>query len=106
MKVEDLFYVSYGNSLELNNLEKSKNGINFVSRTSKNNGVSAVVKENKNLKPFEEGIITVAVGGSVMEAFVQPKPFYTGFHMMILKPKKEMSLSLPSSSSFSLMSKV
>jgi len=44
-RVKDLFNIEYGNSLELIYLEKQENGINFVSRTSKQNGVSAKVKK-------------------------------------------------------------
>lgn len=43
-KVSDLFFVRYGVNLELNTLIQDSKGINFVSRTSKNNGVSAKVK--------------------------------------------------------------
>lgn len=59
MKVKDLFKLAYGTNLELNNLEKSKEGINFVSRTSKNNGVSATVKELENINPIEEGSLNI-----------------------------------------------
>ena len=93
-QIQDLFNVSYGNSLELNSLQKADDefAINFVSRTSQNNGVSAKVSLLKNLKPFDKGLITVTVGGSVLEAFVQSENFYTGYHVMILHPKKTMTL--------------
>lgn len=93
MIVDDLFEVIYGTNLELNKLKKSKHGINFVSRTSKNNGVSARVELLKDVKPIEAGVITVAGGGAVMEAFVQEKPFYSGRDLFYLKPRKEMTIS-------------
>lgn len=93
MKISKLFNIHYGNALSLNAIKKTKSGINFVSRTSKNNGVSAIVEELPQTKPFESGLITVAVGGSVLESFVQIKPFYTGYHMMILEPKEKMTLN-------------
>ena len=92
MKVHKLFDVSYGTSLELNHLKKTDDGINFVSRTSTNNGVSANVELISGIDPFETGLITVAAGGSVMSSFVQSKPFYTGYHVFCLKPKTKMSL--------------
>ena len=92
-KVNDLFYIEYGNSLELIYLEKELDGINFVSRTAKNNGVSDKVKKIPLIDPFPAGLITVAVGGSVLETFLQMAPFYTGFHVMVLTPKREMSTS-------------
>ena len=90
-KVSDLFWVNYGVNLELNALEQDKNGINFVSRTSKNNGVSAKVKKIPTVDPLPEGTITVAGGGSVMETFLQMKPYYSGRDLYYLTPKVEMS---------------
>ena len=93
-KLSEIFNIYYGNSLELNSLDIVNNdieGINFVSRTSKNNGISAIVKKHKNVIPFKAGLITVAVGGSVLETFLQPKQFYTGYHVMILEPKEKIT---------------
>lgn len=63
------------------------NGVNFVSRTSKNNGVSAVVAPISNIKPIPTGTISVAGGGSVMESFLQPKPYYSGRDLYYLTAK-------------------
>ena len=94
MIVDDLFEVFYGTSLELNRLKISKIGINFVARTAKNNGVTATVKYLKDVKPLDAGLITVAgTGNSVLSSFVQNKPFYTGYHVFCLKPRKPMTLS-------------
>jgi hypothetical protein len=90
-KLSDIFDVEYGNSFELNRLKQNEKGVNFVSRTAKNNGVSAVVVPIDGVKPFQKGIITVSLGGSVLEAFVQPLPFYTGYHIYCLTPKNKMS---------------
>ncbi|MDP3058010.1 MAG: hypothetical protein Q8N36_00905 [bacterium] len=65
-KVSDLFTVTYGVNMELNSLQQSKGGINFVSRTSKNNGVSVRVAPIPEVEPIPAGTITVAGGGSVM----------------------------------------
>jgi restriction endonuclease S subunit len=92
MKVEDLFTLYQGNGFELINMEVvNSSEINFVARTSENNGVVARIKE-MNISPFPAGYITVALGGSVLSSFVQYKPFYTGFHVMVLQPKIDMSL--------------
>lgn len=93
-KVSKLFDIQYGNSFELIYLEKDSNGVNFVSRTSKSNGVSAKVKELSTVTPFPSGLLTVAVGGSVLETFLQQAPFYTGFHVMVLSPKVEMNTAV------------
>lgn len=94
MKLSDLFELKYGNSFELINMTVNENeNINFISRTSNNNGVVAKVKKNENYPPFPSGLLTVALGGSVLSTFVQSKSFYTGFHVMVLIPKKEMTLN-------------
>jgi hypothetical protein len=92
MKISDLFTLCQGNSFELLNMQEDENSsISFVSRTSQNNGVVARVSVT-NVKPFEAGLVTVALGGSVLSAFVQDSLFYTAFHIMVLKPKVEMTL--------------
>lgn len=90
-KVSDLFFVRYGVNLELNSLTQDKNGINFVSRTSKNNGVSAKVKPISFIEPLPAGTITVAGGGSVMEAFLQLMPYYSGRDLYYLTAKVPMT---------------
>ncbi len=90
-KLSQLFHIQYGNSLELIYLKKKADGINFVSRTAKRNGVSSKVERLALVQPFPAGLITVAVSGSVLETFLQPSPFYTGFHVMVLTPRIEMS---------------
>ena len=87
VKVNDYFDVGYGNNLPLSALEENNDGINFVSRISKNNGVSAKVKIIKGEKLNPPMTITVAVGGSVMESFLQAFPYYTGYHILVLSPK-------------------
>jgi restriction endonuclease S subunit len=90
-KISDLFEVTYGVNLELNALKKDRNGVNFVSRTAKNNGVSAKVKLIDGINPIPAGTISVAGGGSVMESFLQPEPYYSGRDLYFLTPKIPMS---------------
>lgn len=90
-KVSDLFFVRYGVNLELNSLIQDKNGINFVSRTSRNNGVSAKVKPISYIEPLPAGTITVAGGGSVMESFLQVSPYYSGRDLYYLTAKVPMT---------------
>ena len=96
VKISDIFNLNYGNSLELINLEKCSstdyNSIPFVSRSEKNNGVSAFVYEMIDIETNPKHTLTVALGGSVLSTFYQPMPFYTGFHVLVLSPKKKMSV--------------
>lgn len=95
-EIRDLFDVKYGVNLELQNLEittsDDNDAINFVARTSKNNGVVARVKRISDIPPQSEGIITCAGGGSVLSTFLQNKPFYSGRDLYLLYPKFEMSM--------------
>lgn len=87
-RVDEIFELRYGHSLELNALARVKapDGVNFVSRAMRNNGVTARVLTTET--PGEAGEITVALSGNgVLSSFVQPEPFVTGFHVMILTAK-------------------
>ncbi len=92
VRVAELFDVVYGNSLELNALTLDPDGINFVSRTAKNNGVSARIAQVPGVKPVPAGMLTVAAGGSVLATFVQPEPFYSGRDLYYLRPIVSLTL--------------
>lgn len=88
-RVDELFALRYGQSLELNRLEKVRapEGINFVSRASKNNGVTARVTSEPSWQLGAPGELTVALGGNgVLSTFIQPEPFVCGRDVMILSP--------------------
>ena len=93
--VSELFTVNYGNSLELINMEQCRStdpqAVPFVSRTENNNGISAFVEQKLDIEPNPAHTLSVAVGGSVLSTFYQPLPYYTGFHVLVLSPKKHMS---------------
>ena len=93
MKVKDLFHIQYGVNLELNKLEitDDSSGINFVARTSQNNGIVAKVKPVNGIHPNPAGTISCAGGGSVLSTFVQEEPYYSGRDLYILTPIQEMS---------------
>jgi len=67
--------------------------VNFVGRSAKNNGVTSFVDEKKTVKPFNDGLITVALGGSILASFVQVKQFYTGQNIVVLSPREEMTIN-------------
>lgn len=94
-EVRDLFEVVYGVNLELVNCtETTKHdpeAVAFVSRTESNNGVSAYVKPIQGVNPQPENTITVAGGGSVLAAFLQTQPFYSGRDLYLLYPKEDIS---------------
>lgn len=95
VKISELFEVKYGVNLELINLDEcEKDGIgsiNFVSRTEKNNGISAYVQKVTDIKPNPANTISVAGGGSVLSTFFQKEEYYSGRDIYVLIPKKEYS---------------
>lgn len=92
IRLDEIFNLSSGNDLELCYLNESESGIAFVSRTSKNNGVSARIEKIPDIKPFQPGTITVSLGGSVLETFIHEEEYYTGYHIKVLTPIKNMSI--------------
>ncbi|MBU5384723.1 restriction endonuclease subunit S [Citrobacter cronae] len=92
-KLKDIFSIQYGNKLDYNKMVPSPVGVNFVSRTSKENGVAGKVLLIEGIRPYDKGLITVALGGSVLSSFVQIDEFYTGQNVAVLMPHKEMHLS-------------
>jgi hypothetical protein len=92
-RLDQIFDIQYGSQLDLNKCVTcdKPEGYNFVNRSAKNCGVSARILEEENKKPFPAGLITVAMGGSVLSSFVQQESFYTGQNVKVLKPKQEMS---------------
>lgn len=94
MKIKDLFEYKYGVNLELLNCYQTldkKNSVNFVARTSSNNGVVARVKLIKGVSPQNAGTLSLAVSGSVLSCFVQKEDYYSGRDLYVLTPKINLS---------------
>ncbi len=91
--ISDLFDIRYGHSLELNRHKQvgSSGGVAFVSRTTRNNGVSAYVTPIPGETPAPAGDISVALGANPLATFLQDRPFYTGRDVAILRPRAAMS---------------
>lgn len=93
--LSDIFEIKYGINLELLNCVATTNNdptaVNFVARTSQNNGVVAKVKPLQGIEPQPAGVLTCAGGGSVLSTFVQNSPFYSGRDLYLLIPKFSMS---------------
>jgi len=87
-KISELFNIEYGHKFDMNKMTlNNKPGIAFVSRSAKNNGISAFVKKYNNIDPLPAGMITVALGGAILASFVQDIPFYTAQNIAVLNPR-------------------
>ena len=97
MKLSDLFEVKYDLNLELFACEKAdwrkSGGINFVARTSINNGVVAKVAKIPGIEPQAAGTLSCATGGSVLSTFLQTQPYYNGRDLYVLTFRREMSIN-------------
>lgn len=93
VELREIFDIEYGNQFDLNKMTLSVIGVNFISRSAKNNGLSAVVRPIKEVEPYDDGSITVTMGGSLLSAFIQPKPFYTAQNIKVLTPKSKMDVA-------------
>lgn len=90
--LDKIFKINYGSDLELNKLDQTNGNIRFVSRTRKNNGVSAYVKKFNDIPPNPANTISVALGSSsVLFAFLQEEPYYSGRDVAYLVPREKMT---------------
>lgn len=88
---EHMFYIDMGNKFDKSKMDTTKNDINFVGRTGINNGINATCGKYNNVEPYESGLLTLALGGSVGSCFIQQKPFYTSQNVIVLIPKDNIS---------------
>ena len=92
-KLTDIFYCEMGNGIDASKIEISKkSNINYVSRTSINNGIVSKVDTMNDYKLFSAGKLTLALGGEYLgSCFVQPDNFYTAQNVAVLSAKEEIS---------------
>ena len=88
--LNDIVDISYGNKYDLQDMTFDSPSVNFISRTSYNNGVSAKVDKIEGVEPYSGGCITVALGGSIGAAFYQGNPFYTAQNIAVVQFKEEV----------------
>ncbi len=86
-----LFSVTYGVNLELNKMTVNVNGIPFVGRSDRNNGVTARVALSPGVTPNPAGTLSVAGGGSVLATFLQLEPYYSGRDLFFLTALESMT---------------
>lgn len=95
VRLDSLFEFHNGHGMDLSSLERvAEGGIRFVSRRKRNNGVSAYIRAVKGVDPFAGGQITCALNGEggVLYSFLQEEPFYTAYHLAVLRPKEQMTV--------------
>ena len=89
----DLFTIDSGNKFDRSKMTVGAPTVNFVGRSSENNGVTAYVDEIEGVEPYKAGYLTVALGGEYIgSCFVQNYPFYTSQNVNVLIPLKKMDI--------------
>lgn len=95
-QVDELFDIWTGHGIDLIRLERvpptHPEAVAYVSRSEKNNGVTAYVRCPPAVAPAEAGTLSVAVGGSICSTFVQPRRYICAQNVRVLTPRKAMSL--------------
>ncbi len=92
---ERLFIIDSGNKLDKSKMTSTNPKINFVGRSSVNNGVTGIVDSIEGEKAYKSGNMTLALGGEHLgSCFVQEKDFYTSQNVNVLIPRNEMSLNV------------
>mgnify|MGYP000182668441 CR=1 FL=1 len=91
VSVSSLFEVSYGVNLELNRMTVVPDGVPFVARSDRNNGVTARVKLLPSVQPIPAGTLSVAGGGSVLATFLQTEDYYSGRDLYYLTAKQPLT---------------
>lgn len=91
----DLFYIYSGNKFDKSKMTTFDPTVNFVGRSSKNNGVTAYVDYVEEVKPYPAGCMTIALGGEYIgSCFIQRHPFYTSQNVFVLSEKEPMEESV------------
>lgn len=85
--LHELFDIDMGSKLDLIAMTFDSPSVNFVGRSSANNGVAAKVDLIEGQHVYPAGSISVALGGSIGTACLQHKPFYTSQNVSVLHEK-------------------
>ena len=89
----DIFEIHVGNKFDRSKMSMGAPTVNFVGRSSENNGVTAFVDEIEGTEPYKEGNLTVALGGEyLVSCFIQDYPFYTSQNVNVLIPKEDIDI--------------
>ena len=93
IQIQDLFEVYNSQNLALNACTvNEQSSYVLINRSEKNNGIAAKIDAPTGKQPFPAGLMTVALSGSVLSTFIQNKPFFTSYHIAVLKPKIKLSI--------------
>ena len=89
----EIFDIDMGSKLDMVKMDTTNPEIDFVGRSSENQGVTCKVDRIVNLEPYKAGNLTLALGGAYLGAcFVQRNEFYTSQNVVVLIPRDTLSI--------------
>lgn len=89
---DKLFIIDSGNKFDKSKMTAINPNINFIGRSSVNNGITCVADKINDIEPYKAGNLTIALGGEYLgSCFVQEKDFYTSQNVNVLIPRWNMS---------------
>jgi len=88
--LKKLCIITMGNKMDYSAMSVEEPAVNFVGRSSDNNGVAGkvdfVLDDNGNIiEPYKAGCVTVALGGSLGSSYLQVEDFYTSQNVSVLE---------------------
>lgn len=87
-----LFNAGMGNKFDMIAMTSADPSVNFVTRTSDDNGIGGEVDPVEGVAPYPVGCLTLALGGSLGSCFLQTAPFYTAQNVAVLQEKEPLSM--------------
>ena len=84
-KINDLFNVTIGKTIDGNKVNKENGDVPYVTRKESNNAVDGFINYDSDYKNVVYPVITI--GNETAKPFVQTYPFFTGTKVNIMKPK-------------------
>ena len=89
---ENLFNIYAGTKLDKVDMTTSNPQVNFIGRSSFNNGISEKVDLISDIPPYSAGNLTLSLGGAYLgSCFIQQEPFYTSQNVIVLSPILDIS---------------
>jgi hypothetical protein len=95
--LNSIFAIKHGTKLDYNKMTEcgaGEHAVTFIGRSGERNGFVGFVERLDTTEPYASGLITVALGGSALSSFVQPRPFYTAQNIDVLRPLTPMSIDM------------
>lgn len=89
----DIFDINMGSKLDMVKMSTTNPEIDFVGRSSENQGVTCKVNRIDGVSPYSAGNLTLALGGQYLgSCFVQRNEFYTSQNVVVLIPRVNLSI--------------